>query len=202
MAASSGSPPDHEGAELLTAEATVDLLDQARRGDKEALENLVRRCLPALKRWARGRLPQSARGMQETADIVQDAVIGAMRRLDTFEARHQGALQAYLRLAVLNRIRDLARQSKRRPLQTDLPDSLIDQGPSPLDRAIGAEAVARYEAAMQRLAADDREAIVGRLELQYTYEELAVVLNKPSADAARMAVTRAVRRLAEELRHA
>ena len=41
-----------------------------------------------------------------------------------------------------------------------------------------------------------REAIIGRVEMGYSYEELAVVLDKPSSDAARMAVARAVRRLA------
>jgi DNA-directed RNA polymerase specialized sigma24 family protein len=55
---------------------------------------------------------------------------------------------------------------------------------------------------MQRLDASDREAIVARLELQQSYDELAVVLNKPTASAARMSVTRAMKRLAEEMRHA
>lgn len=145
-------------------------------------------------------MPAAARGMLETADLVQDAVIAAMRRLDAFEARHQGALQAYLRKAVMNRIRDLARHQRRVPHQTDLPDDLKDEQTSPLDQAIGHENLARYEAAMQRLQPADREAIIGRLELQHGYDELATVLNKPTAAAARMSVTRAIKRLAEEMR--
>ena len=195
-------PSDHSSAEPLPAEATVELLHKARRGDEDALNRLLERCIPALRRWARGRMPASARGMLETADLVQDAVMNAMRRLDTFEPRHQGALQAYLRKAVLNRIRDLARRRKRMPDQTGFPDHLADEGTSPLDQAIGHENLVRYDAAMLRLGASDREAIVGRLELQHTYDELAVVLNKPSAAAARMSVTRAIKRLAEEMRHA
>jgi len=186
----------------LPAEATVDLLNRAKQGDEAALNQLLERCIPALRRWARGRVPLSARGMLDTADLVQDAVIATMRRLDNFEPRHQGALQAYLRQAVMNRIRDLARQHQRLPRQTDIPDDLVDERTSPLEQAIGSENVARYEAAIAQLDAEDRAAIVGRIELQQGYDELAVVLDKPSAAAARMAVTRAMKRLADEMRHA
>jgi DNA-directed RNA polymerase specialized sigma24 family protein len=41
--------------------------------------------------------------------------------------------------------------------------------------------VERYERALQQLSEADREAIVGRLELGYSYEELAEALGKPSA---------------------
>jgi RNA polymerase sigma factor (sigma-70 family) len=188
--------------EPLPSEATVDLLNRVKSGDTEALDRLLERCMPALRRWAHGRLPTSARGMLETADLVQDAAIATMRRLDAFEVRHQGALQAYFRQAVINRIRDLARQRQRRPDQTGLPDQLPDDRPSPLDAAIGAENVARYDAAVHRLTPADREAIIGRIELQYSYKELAIVLDKPTPDAARAAVTRAMKHLAEEMRHA
>lgn len=187
--------------EPLAPEATVELLALVKGGDDAALDRLLRRCLPALQRWARGRLPQSARGMLETSDLVQDTVVAAMGRLDAFEARHQGALQAYFRQAVMNRIRDIVRQQRRRPQQTELPEHLVDEQTSPLELAIGSENMARYETAMQRLEPGDREAIIGRIELQYTYPELAAVLNKPTADAARMAVARAIRRLAELMRH-
>ena len=186
--------------EPLAPEATVELLNQARRGDAFALERLLERCMPPLRRWAHGRLPAPLRGPQETADLVQNAIAATLQRLDTFEVRHQGALQAYLRTAVLNQIRDLVRQQQRRPAMTELPDTVANRDPSPLELAIGAENLDRYEAAVDRLPQADQEAIIGRLELQYTYEELAVVLGKPSPDAARMAVTRALKRLAEEMR--
>ena len=182
-------------------EATIELLTLVRHGDREALNRLLERCIPALRRWARGRLPQSARGMMETVDLVQETVLSTMGRLDAFESRHQGALQAYLRQAVMNRIRDIMRQRQRRPDQVALPE-LVDQQMSPLDRLIGTENVALYEAAVKQLAPADREAIVGRIELEYSYAELAVVLNKPTADAARVAVTRAMKRLGEEMRRA
>jgi RNA polymerase sigma-70 factor (ECF subfamily) len=199
MATTEGS--SHSDQPPLAADTTVELLQLAKGGDQAALERLLERCLPALRRWARGRLPQSARGMLETADLVQDAVMAAMRRLDVFQPRHQGALQAYLREAIMNRIRDLIRQQQRRPDQTSLPDALQDEKTSPLEAAIGAENLARYEAALQRLTESDREAIIGRLEMQYEYSDLAVALGKPTPDAARMAVTRAMKHLAVEMQH-
>jgi RNA polymerase sigma factor (sigma-70 family) len=180
----------------------MDLLDRVRAGDTEALDDLLQRCIPALRRWAHGRLPSSARGMQDTSDLVQDTVMKVLRRLHAFDARHQGALQAYLRQAVMNRIRDVIRQKCRRPDQTELSDRIVDERTSPIDYAIGVENRARYDAALERLRQPDREAIINRLELQYSYEELAVVLDKPSAAAARMAVMRAMKRLAEEMRRA
>jgi RNA polymerase sigma factor (sigma-70 family) len=185
----------------LTSEATVNLLERFKQGDQDALDRLLQRCVPALRRWAHGRLPKHARDMRDTGDLVQDAVISAMKRLDAFDARHQGALQAYLRQSVMNRILDVIRYRKRRPEQIELSEDLPDERKSPLDQAIGSENIDRYEKALQRLAVADREAIIGRVELQYTYEELAVALNKPSAAAARMAVTRAMKRLMSEMAH-
>jgi RNA polymerase sigma-70 factor (ECF subfamily) len=179
-------------------ETTVELLDRMRRGDRDALGQLFERCLPALRRWARGRLPAAARGALDTQDLVQDTVLNSLRHLNQFESRHEGALQAYLRQAVLNRIRDEARRMTRRPAAAELTDSQPAHSASPLEIAIGREGVERYEKALQKLRPADREAIVGRLELQYDYKELAVLLGKPNANAARVAVTRALARLMEQ----
>ena len=71
---------------------------------------------------------------------------------------------------------------------------------SPLEEAIGREAVERYERALTRLRPEDREAIIARVEMGYTYEELAQALGKPTPDAARKAAQRALVRLAEEMK--
>src|SRR5688572_2245304 len=185
--------------EPLSPETTVELLELAKGGNSEALDRLLERCVPALRRWAHGRLPPAARGMNDTADIVQDTIIAAMRRLEAFESRHQGALQAYLRQAVMNRIRDVIRQHNRRPEVSGLTDRIGDEATSPLEAAIGAENLERYERALERLKPADREAIIGRLEMLYSYDELATALARPTAAAARMAVMRAMKRLAEEM---
>jgi DNA-directed RNA polymerase specialized sigma24 family protein len=54
----------------------------------------------------------------------------------------------------------------------------------------------RYEAALATLTADDRELLVARIEMGYDNAELARLFGKPSKDAARVAVGRALVRLA------
>jgi RNA polymerase sigma-70 factor, ECF subfamily len=192
-------PPADPPAAPDPLDTTLELLARVRQGDREALDRLFARCLPPLRKWARGRLPAAARGALDTQDLVQETVLHSLRLLDDFESRHEGALQAYLRQAVLNRIRDEARRFVRRPTPAALSESLPAETASPLDIAIGRQGVERYEAALQRLRPADREAIIGRLELQHDYRELAGLLGKPNANAARVAVTRALARLMEQL---
>jgi RNA polymerase sigma factor (sigma-70 family) len=190
------SSPDPQPPGLTN---TIDLLDRFKQGDEQAVGLLLERSMPPLKRWARGRLPQWARGLAETGDLVQEAVIRTLPRLKTFEATHPGALQAYLRQAITNHIRDEIRKVNARPTPTDLRESFRSAGPSPLEEAIGREALAQYEAALETLRPADREAIIARLELQQSYEEVAIALGKPTADAARMAVIRAVKALVKAM---
>jgi RNA polymerase sigma-70 factor (ECF subfamily) len=185
-----GKPP-RPGADLAS---TLDLLERFKAGDQSAVDLLVERSIPPLRRWARGRLPAWARAGAETQDLVQTALLRALPKLKEFEARHPGALQAYLRQAVANHINDEIRKAGTRPT-TEVSDVHPDPSPSPLEHAIGREGFERYETALQKLRASDREAIIARLELQQSYEEVAIALQKPSANAARVAVARAVKAL-------
>lgn len=180
-------------------DSTQYLVERAKAGDRQALDLLFDRALPALRRWASGRLPRWSRDLMDTDDIVQETAIRAVQRLGGFEPRHAGALQAYLRQAIVNRIRDEIRHKGRLPMQAELDENQRDLSASPLEAAIGHEAVERYETALARLRPEEREAIVGRVEMDSSYEELAQALGKPSADAARMATSRALLRLAEEM---
>ena len=116
---------------------------RAQTGDRAAVEALLQRSIPHLKRWAHGRLPAAARGSLDTGDLVQETVLHVLRRLDTFQPRHVGAMQAYLRQSVLNRIRDEVRRIGRHPAPCELPDDMASEEPSPLERAVEAEAVSR-----------------------------------------------------------
>ena len=153
-----------------------------------------------MSRWASGRLPKWARDMSDTDDLVQDTLIRSVANLDHFEARGEGALQAYLRGAVMNRIRDEIRRRHRTPAKGPLDPSIAAQGQSPLDSAIGAETMAKYDRALDRLEPETREAVIARIEMGCSYAEIAELMEKPSADAARMTVSRALVRLAEEMR--
>jgi RNA polymerase sigma-70 factor (ECF subfamily) len=188
-------PPGDERPE----ENSFDLLQRVSHGDVQALDHLLRRYTPALRRWARGRLPQWARDVSDTQDLVQDTLIQAMKHLDGFKYERPGALQAYLRQALMNRIRDELRRAHRRPAATELGDTIPERSKSPLEQAIGHEALDAYEKALSELRPEDREAIIARLELGESYEEVASILGKPTPNAARMAVQRAVVRLVEKM---
>jgi len=191
-------PPAGPAGEA-SLDSTVALVERAKTGDREALDRLFTRFLPSLRRWASGRLPRWTRDLMDTDDLVQETVMRAVNRIDRFESRHEGALQAYLRQAIVNRIRDEIRRGKRSPAETPLDDNAADRGASPLELAIGVEALERYETALARLRPEEREAIVARIEMDGSYQEVARALGKPSPDAARMAVSRALLRLAEEM---
>jgi RNA polymerase sigma-70 factor (ECF subfamily) len=177
-------------------EASVNLLVKAQAGDAQALNDLLARHLPRLTRWASGRLPLGLRTMLDTGDIVQDAVINAIRNLPNLEIRSDHALESYLRRAIKNRIIDVYRRPRRD--REEPQDNLPERGPSPFDLVIGAEALERYEAALDELKEQERHIIVMHVELGLTTREIAEEMEK-SVDAARMALTRALARLAAEM---
>ena len=198
-----GRPPTHPSQparERGDLESTVDLIERARHGDQDAIEQLFERHRRPLQRWASGRLPFWARALADTDDLVQDALLQTFKRIGEFQPQRVGALQAYLRQAVVNRIRDELRRRGRQAPTAELDGLELDQAPSPLEEAIGQEALERYQEALQRLKPEEREAVVGRVEMNYTYDELALVLGKPTSEAARKAARRALIRLAEELK--
>jgi RNA polymerase sigma-70 factor, ECF subfamily len=182
-----------------TWESTISLLERARAGDASALDQLFARYTPVLRRWASGRLPRRARDLLDTPDLVQETLLQTFKNIDGFEHRGEGAFYAYLRRAVMNRILDELRKAQHRPESVAIDAKLPDAAVSPLEAAIGVEAVESYEAALARLRPDEREIVVARVELGLTYPEIAATAGKSSANAARMAVARALARLAEEM---
>jgi RNA polymerase sigma-70 factor (ECF subfamily) len=181
-------------------DSTFQILVRARTGDRSAARRLIERALPSLRRWTHGRIPPYGRGGEDTDDIVQDAVLQMLRRIETFEHRTVGAVQAYLRETVINRIRDIVRRVKRRGAPLEPPEDLVGDAPSPLELAIMGERFERFVEALQRLRPRDRQAIVWRVELGYSYEEIGRRLGKSNAAAARMTVSRALARLADEMK--
>ena len=187
-------------APLPDLDSTFALLERVRRGDEQALERLFARHLKPLRRWASGRLPTWARDRADTDDLVQDALFRTLKKIDDFEPRHVGALQAYLRQAVRNRVLDELRRTGRQPEVTDLDDLHLEDVASPLEDAIGRETVEGYQRALETLKPEERKAVILRVEMGYGYEELAQVLGKPTPDAARKTVQRALERLAKEMK--
>jgi DNA-directed RNA polymerase specialized sigma24 family protein len=166
-------------------ETTIDLLARVRQGDSAAVTLLMERSVPPLRRWARDRIPATARAFADTQDIVQEAFVRVLPNLATSGLTHPGALQALLRQAVADHIHHLTADPA--------------PSPSPLERVVGREGLQRYEAALQRLSETDREAVVARIELQQSYEEVAIALGVPDAETARGIVKAALARLIDAM---
>lgn len=174
------------------------LLAQVRRGQSSALEQLVLRYLPRLRRWARRRLPAWIRSATDTSDVVQDVILHTLSRWDVFQPHGRRALAMYLRAAVRNRIADEHRRASRWVMDAEV-DALASRTATPLQSAIDAETMRRYRAALEELSTRDRELIVAHLELDYSHAQLGCMIGR-SPNAARMALCRAIGRLAGRMR--
>lgn len=184
--AAAGRPPDPLGQ-------TAAIVARIRAGDNAARDALVRRYLPILRRWAHGRLPQAARSLNETDDLVQLTLIKALNHLDTLRLDHPGSLLFYLKQGLLNRVRDEIRSHKRRRTENG-DDGAWDALPADADPR-DFEQLQAYESALSHLPRRQQQLIVMRLEFGLSYAEIARECNC-TPDAARMMITRAIARLA------
>lgn len=172
-------------------ESTASLLAEVREGDERARERLCALYMPMLMRWAHGRLPSRARSLAETSDLVQSTLLQALSRIHAFQPRHEGAFLAYLRTTLVNTLRLELRREQRHPsVGSPLPAERPDD--SPLASHAGRDALLDYERALSQLPPERREAVILRLEFGMTYDEIAAAMERPSADAARMLVGRAL----------
>lgn len=192
-------PPDP--SKVPGSATTARLLEQVRQGEATARERLVARFLPAFRRWAHGRLPDRARGLVDTDDLVQITLMKALTHVESFESRHPGAFLGYLRRILINEIRQELRRTARRPVGQAAEVDLPDAGPSPVERVVERESLQAYETALARLSDPQRFAVLLRIELGFTYEEIAQATGSPTANASRMVVKRALLRMAEEMEH-
>jgi len=180
---------------------TRELVTRAKTGDQASLNALMARYRPRLVRWASGRLPLYARSLLDTADLVQETLMRVVEGIDRIEVRGPGFFQAYVRQAVLNRIKDQVRWARRRSSPEGSLEELHDLGPSPLEQAIGSDVLRRYERALEKLSEEERQFLHLRIELDLEYEEIAAVMGRKTRDAARMAVRRVLTRVAEIMDH-
>lgn len=170
--------------------------NESAAADIPSVEALVH-CLPSVERWAHGRVPRVARREFDTQDFVQEAALRLLKRGRRFEPRHAYAVTAYMRQTVLNLARDQARRHAHRS-EVELRDDFPCPAADPLEFAISQERRAHYEEALRSLTPKDRRVLSASIA-ELKAEDIAHVCGLPSADAARMAVTRAFRRLVHKL---
>lgn len=177
-------------------ESTTLLIGRMRAGDNTARDRLIARYLPMLRKWAHGRLPSYGRDLSETDDLVQITFLRALNRLEDFESQRSGAFLAYLRTILMNAVREELRRRRSKPPPMVLSDSFPSPQPSAVEEAIGEESLRAYEQALTRLPEEKRLGVIMRIEFNMSYEAIAAELERPSANATRMMVVRALEELA------
>lgn len=174
---------------------TAILLEKIANGDQAAPDKLVSHCYPMLLKWAHGRVPYSEQGLIETSDLVQETFIKGMSRIDQFESLRPGAFLAYLRRIFINCVIDTVRKSKP---TIDIDDFFNSR--THFSSEVDYNQFINYENALSKLGEEEQEAIILRIEFGLTYKELSEAMAKPSEDAARMYVNRAIQKLAKHVK--
>ena len=174
---------------------TVLLLDKVGSGDQQAAEQLIAIYQPLLTRWAHGRLPYYCRDLEETSDLVQETLMVGLNKAVDFQSQRPGAFLAYLRTILLNRVRKEIGQHKdtyRMAVTQSLQHSQLQQSSQ-------LETLVEYDQALEKISEEQREAVVLRVEFGMSYQEIADLTERPSANAARMFVSRSLVELAEHM---
>jgi len=164
--------------------------------DRATRQHVYANCLPALRRWARARFEHC--GIHDADDLVQIALLRALRRLNDFEVRGDGSFLAYLRQILLNEVRREWRRLQRRGETIAIDEALSDNGDPVVEALLEHERERAYAAALARLNGRQRTHVAMRIERGMTFNEIARETGG-SADGARMTVTRALHAMTAQL---
>ncbi len=185
----------HRRASMDTAD---DLLLAACAGNRQARQQLYARCLPVLRRWARGRMPAHVCDINDTDDLVQIALMRALNKLDRFGDGGYEGFMAYLRTILINEVRNELRKFGRRSQMSECDEALSTGCDPVVDSMLVDEGNRLYTTALGKLNHRQQEHLAMRLELGMSFREIAAQVGG-SVDGARMTVTRALRVMSEHL---
>jgi RNA polymerase sigma-70 factor (ECF subfamily) len=207
------SQPDPAGS----GDDSIELIRRAQDGDVPAFGSLFSRYYERVHAIVRQRLGPALRADVESLDIVQDAMIDAVRGFQNFEMRDDGALTAWLAAIVENRIRGTRKYlyAEKRDRRRDVNYQQIvehisqsngsvflpqaDDTPPPEAVAKRAEIEVLLES-LDELPSHYREVLVLRDQKGLPWSEIAELLSRSSADAARMMHAKARIELRKEMK--
>jgi RNA polymerase sigma-70 factor (ECF subfamily) len=188
------------------------LVAAAQQGDAAALGRILEVFRPYLLTVANRELPDGLLAKCGGSDLVQESLLDAHRGFAGFDGDRPDELRVWLRGILRHNLKDWVRRfgdSTRRSLERErslqdgeagrlLAARLIDPDPTPGTSAAEREEAAAIDAALDRLTADERAAIILRNREHLGWDEVGQTLGR-SADAARMLWKRAIVRLQHEL---
>lgn len=165
-----------------------ELVASAQAGDRDALETLLKDHYDRLYAVCRRMTGNDA----DASDATQDALIAIARGLARFDARARFTTWSH-RVAV-NACLDELRRRRRRPEPVEDVGAHADPAPDPADAAARLD----VDAALRRVPADFRAAVVLRDLCGLDYAEVAEVLEVPIGTV-RSRIARGRAAVAEEL---
>jgi RNA polymerase sigma-70 factor (ECF subfamily) len=165
---------------------TAGLLGEAAAGDAGAVEKLLTRVHPQLVGFVGCRVRPSVRARFSSSDVVQEAQIEIVRRMDDYLSSRPMPFHLWVRKIayqrLLNMQRDHSRRAKRSVGRESLLPSassaclarpLFSKEPSPSSHLIARETSDRIGEAVAELAESDREILLMRHVEDLPYEEIA-----------------------------
>ena len=166
---------DRGDLDRISPELDRDLVDAARRGDREAFRTLFERYNRRAYALALGVLRQP----DDALDVVQDAFIKAHKHLDRFEG--SSSFYTWLYRIVMNLAIDQLRKRKR---TTELTEEAEEAEGGLASRLLGnpgralidKEIRARIDAALTALSDNHRAVLVMRELEGLSYDEMAAVM--------------------------
>jgi RNA polymerase sigma-70 factor (ECF subfamily) len=191
---------------------TARLLEQARAGDKEALNRLFARHRARLRRMVDLRLDRRLQARIDASDVIQEAYVEVITRLDEYVNHPSNPLFLWLRLIVGERLLKLHRhhlgtQMRDAGLEVSiyrgaLPEAssaalaaqLLGRHTSPTQAAVRAERMMRLQGALNTLDAIGREVLSLRHFEELSLAETALSLGIEESAAAKRYI-RALKRL-------
>jgi RNA polymerase sigma-70 factor (ECF subfamily) len=191
-------------------ESFADSLAAARAGDGDAADRLFARVRPWLSVLARTQLGRHLRSKCDPSDVVQVALLEALRAFDHFRGGTEAEFLAWLRQILANAIRHESRRyagtsardvEREESLDRELTESsarlgvsLVAGGSSPSVGAERAESRLELASLLERLPEEYRDVIVLRNLEGLTHEEVSARMGR-SVAAVRMLWVRALARL-------
>src|SRR5437773_120571 len=195
---------------------TFDLIERARAGDAQALNEIFARHRDRLRRMVEMRLDGRLQARIDASDVIQDAYLEVSQRLDEYLNNPTLPFFLWLRLVVGEQITNLHRHhlgAQRRDAGREvslyrealpaassaaLAAQLLGKHTSPTQAAIRAERLLRLQEALNALDPIDREILSLRHFEELTRAEAAQALGIEEAAAAKRYV-RALKRLKDTL---
>ncbi len=188
---------------------TMNLLLRWHKGDRSALDQLIARDLPWIRRQVRRRLGPALRRRGDTEDYMQDAMIEALKYSPRFVSRSQSRFRHIMVRIVENVLREKNRwhQARRRAMSKELPissDSVIDLDQPqesvtrPGDKAQQNERELWVRLALEFLQPDERKVILMRQWEGKSFAEIAEELGITTGTA-RMRFHRSLPQLASKI---